>query len=147
MDLINYTKKSDNSLIIKTSNLKENNFDTKKAKIFTKNFYNFSNKNLQIPLVNQEFYDNNNLILSHENGDSENIKFRNSSYDFSNNEKIKEFFLNKEKIKQRLNSMYKDSLINLSKNNSLNSLGQRVLIKNPRGNVEEKFSKTSKVFY
>jgi hypothetical protein len=75
-------------------------------------------------------------------------KYRIKSIDFSNKEKLKEFFGNKQKINQRLNTMFKKSKDNFNSLNSNNSVGQRVLIKNQKGtNIEDRFSKTNKVFY
>ena len=78
----------------------------------------------------------------------QNVKFKNDSFDLTNKEHLKEFFANKQKVSTRLSTMFKESMNNINNMNANNSVGQRVLIKNSRGgNVEDRFSKTTKLFY
>lgn len=69
------------------------------------------------------------------------FKYKSGNYDISCNE----FNANKQKVKSRLNNMYRESLNNFNNINSKNSVGQRVLIKNSRGgNIEDRFYKTAR---
>lgn len=129
---------------------KNTNFSTKQAKTFTKNIFNISNNTKTN--TNKLFNENEDKIYFTSPPatarNPENIKFKCGSLDFTNKEHMKEFFANKQKINNRLNNMYRESINNINLINSNNSVGQRVLIKNTRGsNVEDRFSKTTKVFF
>ena len=124
------------------NNTKENYFNPKQAKTFTKNLYNISKSNMQLSGFK------NDLISPPGTAEQQEIKSKNVSIDFTNKEKLKEFFANKQKVNHRMNSMYRSSINNMNFLNANNTVGQRVLIKNQRGsNVEDRFSKTTKVFY
>ena len=119
----------------------EFNFNTKQAKTFTKNLNNFGDTKMpgiKSSLISPPATANNPRTM----------KFAGENLDFSNKEQLKTFFVNKQKVNSRLNTMYKDSVNNFNLINSNNSVGQRVLIKNTRGgNVEDRFCKTTKIFY
>lgn len=121
----------------------------KQLKTFTKNFFNISNgpNGNKIPAIKQDNFYNPpataNVVPSFSN-----LRIKNESADFSNKEHLKEFFANKKKVNLRLNSLYKESVENINALSKNNSVGQRVLIKNQRGNnIEDRFSKTTKVSY
>ena len=125
---------------IKGKNNEEFNFNTKQAKTFTKNLNNFSDT--KMPGIKTS------VISPPATANPRDMKFSKENLDFSHKEQLKTFFVNKSKVNLRLNTMYKDSINNFNMINSNNSVGQRVLIKNTRGgNVEDRFCKTTKIFY
>ena len=138
MDHTNNNKSKNEKIL--TINKFEDNCNSKQFKTFTKNLFNISNAKMPgIPA---------NLVPPPATANPSNARFKNESIDFSNKEHLKEFFTNKQKVNSRLNSMYKHSISNMNEINLNNSVGQRVLIKNTRGNnVEDRLSNTTKVFF
>lgn len=134
------TKENENINQNENNNNNNSNINLKQAKTFTKNMFNLSNS--KMPGIK------NYLNSPPATANPQNVKFKSDSLDFTNKEHLKEFFANKQKVSTRLNSMYKESMNNINNMNANNSVGQRVLIKNSRGgNVEDRFSKTTKLFY
>lgn len=123
--------------------LNDINFTTKQAKTFTKNIFNINNSNSKLKMPK------NYLLSPPATANPQNFKLKTTeSLDLTNKEHMKEFIANRQKVNNRLNSMYKESMNNINNANANNSVGQRILIKNSRGgNVEDRFSKTTKIFY